>query len=44
MHHRTTSQHFGRLSRRGLLKGGVGALTLTGVGSLPARLFFFYDM
>lgn len=38
MHHRTTSQHFGRLSRRGLLKSGVGALTLTGAASLPARL------
>ena len=38
MHHLTTSQHFGRLSRRGLLKGGAGALTLTGVAALPGRL------
>ena len=38
MHHRTTFQHFGRLSRRGLLKGGAGALTLAGAASLPGRL------
>ncbi len=38
MNDRTNTQLFGRLSRRGLLKGGVGALTLTGAASLPSRL------
>jgi len=38
MQDRPANPHFARLSRRGLLKGGAGALTLAGAAALPGRL------